>query len=391
MRAILIVLDSVGIGELPDANLYNDAGSNTLGNIKKVIKDMDLKNLNKIGLSSIDGGESLSDVKINNTTGSFCKLAELSKGKDTTVGHWEIAGVITEKPFPTYPNGFPKEILDKFEEKTGKKVIGNCVASGTEIIEKLGDQHVKTGDLILYTSADSVFQIAAHEDIVPIEKLYYYCNVAREILTGPHAVSRVIARPFVGTSGNYTRTKNRRDFSLKPSGKTMLNYIQEAGKEVAAVGKIEDIFSGEGVTQAVHIKNNMDGVDQTLNYMKTVKDGLIFTNLVDFDMVYGHRNDYVGYANALVDFDNRVPEIIDNLRDDDVLFITADHGCDPTTESTDHSREYIPLLIYGNNIKSGVNLGIRNTFSDIASTILEYLNVDGKVAGESFLKYILKN
>ncbi len=391
MRAILIVLDSVGIGELPDANLYNDAGSNTLGNIKKVIKDMDLKNLNKIGLSSIDGGESLSDVKINNTTGSFCKLAELSKGKDTTVGHWEIAGVITEKPFPTYPNGFPKEILDKFEEKTGKKVIGNCVASGTEIIEKLGDQHVKTGDLILYTSADSVFQIAAHEDIVPIEKLYYYCNVAREILTGPHAVSRVIARPFVGTSGNYTRTKNRRDFSLKPSGKTMLNYIQEAGKEVAAVGKIEDIFSGEGVTQAVHIKNNMDGVDQTLNYMKTVKDGLIFTNLVDFDMVYGHRNDYVGYANALVDFDNRVPELIDNLRDDDVLFITADHGCDPTTESTDHSREYIPLLIYGNNIKSGVNLGIRNTFSDIASTILEYLNVDGKVAGESFLKYILKN
>lgn len=389
-RAILIVLDSVGIGELPDAKNYGDEGSNTLINIKKAVPNMDLKNLNNMGLSSIIGGEQLSNTKIENPTASFGRLAETSKGKDTTVGHWEIAGIITEKQFPTYPNGFPQDIIEKFEKKVNRKVIGNCVASGTEILERLGKTHIETGDLILYTSADSVFQIAAHENVVSIDELYNICKIAREMLVDEHAVARVIARPFIGENGNYTRTKNRKDFSIKPHSKTMLNYIKEAGLEVAAVGKIEDIFEGEGITKAVHTASNMDGVDKTLDYMNTVNDGLIFTNLVDFDMLYGHRNDPIGYANALTDFDNRVNEIVSNLKDDDILFITADHGCDPTTSSTDHSREYIPLLVCGKNLKSGINLGTRETFADIAATIMEYLNVNGQIKGESFLDKILK-
>lgn len=389
-RAILIVLDSVGIGELPDAKNYGDEGSNTLINIKKAVPNMDLKNLVNMGLSNIIGGQQLSSLKIENPTASFGRLAEASKGKDTTVGHWEIAGIITDKQFPTYPNGFPKDIIDKFEKKVNRKVIGNCVASGTEILERLGEIHVQTGDLILYTSADSVFQIAAHESVVPINELYNICKIAREILVGEHAVARVIARPFIGNKGNYTRTKNRKDFSIKPHSKTMLNFIKEAGLEVAAVGKIEDIFEGEGITKAIHTANNMDGVDKTLEYMNSVDNGLIFTNLVDFDMVYGHRNDPIGYANALVDFDNRVNEIILNLRNDDILFITADHGCDPTTSSTDHSREYIPLLVYGQKIKPGIDLGTRETFADIAATIMEYLDVNGEIKGSSFLDKIKK-
>ncbi|MBE6012341.1 phosphopentomutase [Anaeropeptidivorans aminofermentans] len=383
-RVILVVIDSVGIGELPDAKNYGDEGSNTLLNIKRERPDMELKNMLSIGLSHIEGGKGLATGEYT-PEGAFGRLAESSKGKDTTTGHWEIAGIIIDNPFPTYPKGFPKEVIDEFEKLTGRKVIANCPASGTEIIERLGKEHMETGALIVYTSADSVFQIAAHEEIVPIEELYDICQKARDMLTGPHAVSRVIARPFLGSPGSFKRTSNRKDFSIEPIKDTMLDYIKASGLQVAAVGKIEDIFSGKGITQAVHTTSNMDGVDKTLDYMDTVENGLIFTNLVDFDMLYGHRNDVDGYAEALIAFDNRLPEIKAKLRPDDILMITADHGCDPTTESTDHSREYIPLLIYGDKVKAGTNIGTRKTFSDIGKTILDYLSVEGKLDGESFL------
>ncbi|SEF82806.1 phosphopentomutase [Caloramator fervidus] len=387
-RVVLIVMDSVGIGELPDAHLYNDQGSDTIGNISKVLGGLHLPNMQKLGLGNIDGIKGIEAVE--EPEGCFGRSLEMSKGKDTTTGHWEIAGLILDKPFPTYPNGFPKELIEEFERRIGTKVLGNKPASGTAIIQELGDEHVRTGYPIVYTSADSVFQIAAHEEVIPLEKLYEMCKIAREMLVGDHAVGRVIARPFIGTSGNYKRTANRRDFALKPFRKTLLNYIQESGMDVCAVGKIEDIYDGYGITKAVHTKNNMDGVDKTLEYMKMDTKGLIFTNLVDFDMVYGHRNDVEGYAKALIEFDNRIPEIIDNLKDDDVLIITADHGCDPTTESTDHSREYIPILIYGKQIKKGVNLGTRKTFADIGKTIAEMLNIKADIYGESFAKEILK-
>ncbi|MDR2898885.1 MAG: phosphopentomutase [Clostridiales bacterium] len=390
MRDIIIVLDSVGIGELPDAMDYGDLGSNTLLNIKKALPSLNLPNMLNMGLSNIDGLSSLSDGKTYNPTGAFARLGEKSKGKDTTTGHWEIAGLITRNPFPTYPNGFPDEIIEAFKEKTGREVLGNCTASGTEIIQRLGDEHVKTGALIVYTSADSVFQIAAHEDVVPVSELYRICGIARDMLTGEHAVSRVIARPFVGESGHYTRTTNRHDFSLKPTGKTMLDYISQSKKGVYGVGKIYDIFCGVGVDETVHIENNMDGVNKTLEFMSKVKEGLIFTNLVDFDMVFGHRNDVSGYAKALEEFDGRLPEIISKLKDDDILYITADHGCDPTTVSTDHSREYVPLLVYGKAVKPGVNLGTRDSFSDIAATVTAHLDVKGdiEVEGKSFLREI---
>ncbi|GHV41667.1 phosphopentomutase [Clostridia bacterium] len=388
-RAIIIVLDSVGIGELPDAADYGDTGSNTLVNIKRAVPSMKLPNMCGLGLASINGAGELSDTPINSPTGAFGKLAEISKGKDTTTGHWEIAGVPLHAALPTYPNGFPIEIIEKFDKITGRRSIGNTTASGTEIIERLGDEHVRTGYPIVYTSADSVFQIALHEELFPVEEQYEICRKTREMLTFPHNVARVIARPFVGSNGKYTRTKNRRDFSLTPPKDTILDFIKAAGLPVAAVGKIEDIFAGRGVTEAVHIQDNMDGVDKTLDYMKTVENGLIFTNLVDFDMLFGHRNDYLGYANALMAFDNRLPEILSALREDDILFITADHGCDPTTESTDHSREYIPLLVYGNNVKRGHNLGVRASYADIGKTVLDYLGVSGDIYGASFLNEIL--
>lgn len=387
-RVALIVLDSVGIGALPDANEYNDEGSNTLGNIAKTLKGFELPNLEKLGLGHIEGVNEFN--KIENPIGSFGRSLEMSKGKDTTTGHWEISGIILEKAFPTYPNGFPMDVIEEFEKRIGRKTIGNKPASGTAIIEELGDEHVKTGYPIVYTSADSVFQIAAHEEVIPLEELYKMCQIARDLLQGEHGVGRVIARPFIGTTGSYKRTPNRRDFSLQPFRKTILNYIKDNGMDVCAVGKIEDIFGGYGVTKAVHTKNNMDGVDKTIEYLKEDTKGLIFTNLVDFDMQYGHRNDVEGYANALKDFDNRLPEIIENLKDDDVLIITADHGCDPTTPSTDHSREYIPILVYGKKIKSGVNLGTRRTYADIGKTIAEFLNIDADIAGDSFAKEILK-
>lgn len=386
-RVILIVLDSVGIGELPDAELYGDVGSDTIGNIAKIVGKFDLPNFEALGLGNIDNGNH--GIKTStNAIGNFGKCKERSSGKDTTTGHWEIGGVVLNKAFPTYPKGFPESIINEFERKIGTKTIANKVASGTEIIEELGDEHVKTGYPIIYTSADSVFQIAAHEDIIPIERLYEMCRIARNMLIDEHAVGRVIARPFIGESGKYKRTSNRRDFSLKPTGKTILDFISQSGMDVCAVGKIEDIYAGVGVTSAVHIKNNMDGVDKTLDYMKADNRGLIFTNLVDFDMLYGHRNDVLGYANALKEFDYRLPELLEALRPDDVLIITADHGCDPTTSSTDHSREHIPVLCYGEALKKNVNLGVRNSFGDIGKTVLDLLNVVGAIEGESFYKEI---
>ena len=350
-RVIIIVLDSVGIGELPDAQKYGDKGSNTLGNIAANMPGFSLPNLESLGLGNIDNIKGIKPAA--NPIGCYGRMAEKSAGKDTTTGHWEIAGIILDKPFPVYPQGFPPEIIDKFEKSTNTKIIGNFVASGTEIINMLGDEHVKTGYPIVYTSADSVFQIAAHEEIIPVQRLYEMCEIARNILTGEHAVGRVIARPFIGKSGQYKRTDRRRDFSLDPIGKTILDYLKETGYEVKAVGKIEDIFNKKGITDAVHIHDNMDGVDKTLQYMKEDFEGILFTNLVDFDMLYGHRNDIEGYAKALMEFDGRLTEILSYLKDDDILFITADHGCDPSTESTDHSREYVPLVAIRKEVKEG--------------------------------------
>ena len=388
-RAIIIVLDGVGIGELPDANKYNDVGSNTLMNIKKNIRDLKLKNLCRLGLGKIDG-ENLykNDFEDLDLIGSYGKCREESCGKDTTTGHWEISGLILKKAFPVYPNGFPEEIINKFEKAIGRKTLGNYPASGTKIINDLGDEHIKTGSPIIYTSADSVFQIAAHEKIINLDELYKICKIAREILVGEHAVGRVIARPFVGENKNYVRTKNRKDFSLEPIKKTLLDYVKESGLEVAAVGKIEDIFCNRGITLKVHTHENSEGIDETINYLKKDFAGLIFTNLVDYDMLYGHRNDVSGFARALKYFDDRLPEIFDCMKEDDLLFVTADHGCDPTTKSTDHSREYIPLLIYKKNIKK-VNLHTRNTYADIAKTIADYLNIKAEIAGTSFLNEIL--
>jgi phosphopentomutase len=387
-RVILIVLDSVGAGELPDASLYGDEGSNTIGNISKAIGGISLPNMEKLGYGLIDGVEGIN--KCDKPNGAFGKCSEMSVGKDTVTGHWEISGVILKKPLKTYPNGFPKDIIEEFESKIGRKILGNVVASGTQIIQELGDEHVKTGFPIIYTSADSVFQIAAHEDVIPLEKLYDMCRIAREMLVGDRTVGRIIARPFIGKDGNYTRTSNRRDFAIDPYEKTMLQCLKEANLSVQAVGKIEDIFNGKGITQAVHIKNNMDGVDKTIEFMKENKKGLIFTNLVDFDMLYGHRNDVQGYANALIDFDKRLPEIMSNMNENDVMIITADHGCDPTTPSTDHSREYIPVLVYGNQIVKNKNLGTRNSFADIGKTILQLLSVENDIHGVSFAHEILK-
>ncbi|MDQ2086198.1 phosphopentomutase [Herbivorax sp. ANBcel31] len=387
-RAVIIVLDSLGVGELPDAYKYTDEGSNTLGNIAKTVKNFFIPNLANIGLGNIDAITGIDFC--DKPSGCFGKMAEKSPGKDTTTGHWELSGIILDRPFPVYPDGFPKEIINEFEESIKVSTLANYPASGTEIINRLGDEHVKTGYPIVYTSADSVFQIAAHEDVIPVERLYEMCSIARRMLQGKHGVGRVIARPFVGISGNYVRTKRRKDFSLDPVNKTILDYACEKGYHVMAVGKIEDIFNNRGITHSKHTSNNMDGVDRTIEFIKSQSEGIIFTNLVDFDMVYGHRNDALGYAKALEEFDARVPEILKELKEEDILIITADHGCDPTTKSTDHSREYVPLLVYGKNIKNNVNLKTRSSFSDVAATIAEYLQIESDICGKSFLKDILK-
>ena len=340
----------------------------------------------KLGLGNIENIKGVE--KCDSPIGCYARFEEASNGKDTTVGHWEMSGVVSEIALPTYPNGFPKDIIEKFEKLTGRKVIGNKPSSGTDILDELGEEQMKTGNAIVYTSADSVFQIAAHEEIIHLEELYKMCEIAREMLTGEHGVARVIARPYVGEPGNFTRTSNRRDFSLIPPYDTVLNKIKNGGLDVIGVGKIEDIFCGEGITEAIHTKDNMDGVDKTLKYMQKDNKGLIFTNLVDFDMKWGHRNDFKAYAKGLEEFDFRLKEILDEMKDSDVLFITADHGCDPTMPGTDHSREHVPFLAYGKNLKENVNLGTRKSFADMGQTIADILKVEKIQNGESFLKEI---
>ncbi len=380
----MIVLDSVGCGEMPDSADFGDAGSNTLKSISRS-PAFKADNMIKLGLSNIDGVDYLG--KNEKPLAAVARLAEKSKGKDTTTGHWEIAGLISETAMPTYPDGFPAEILDEFSKQTGRGVICNKPYSGTAVIADYGDEHVRTGDLIVYTSADSVFQIAAHEEIVPLETLYEYCRIARKILVGEHGVGRVIARPFVGASGNYTRTANRHDFSLEPPRATMLDVLKDNGFDTYAVGKISDIFAGVGVSEAQFTHSNTEGMEVTLNAADKDFHGLCFVNLVDFDMLYGHRNNIDGYAAAYAEFDAWLPKFIDKMHDGDILMITADHGCDPATESTDHSREHVPLVVYGKKVKP-VNLGTRRGFSDISATICDIFGVEGDLAGESFADII---
>ena len=385
-RVFLIVLDSVGIGEMPDADEYGDAGSNTIAAAASS-PSFSMPNMQKLGFFNIDGVDCREGSAA--PAGAFARLTERSKGKDTTIGHWEIAGLVSEQPLPTFPDGFPKELLDEFEKETGRKVLCNKPYSGTEVIKDFGEEHRKTGFPIVYTSADSVFQIAAHEEIVPIEELYRYCEIARRLCTGKFGVGRVIARPFEGEYP-FSRTSRRHDYSLEPPKATMLNYISGAGKEVLAVGKINDIFAGSGVTDMVRTVSNADGIDKTLSWMERDFNGICFTNLVDYDMLYGHRNDVEGYAKALTSFDERLPQILAALKEEDILMITADHGCDPSTPSTDHSREYTPLVIAGAPVKAGINLGTRASFADIAASVLEYLEVPGETAGKSFMNEVLK-
>lgn len=383
-RVFLIVLDSLGIGEMPDAAFFGDEGSNTLKSISES-RNFNTPNLLSLGLGLTDGVDYLEKKK---PLGAYGRLKEASNGKDTTVGHWEIAGLISDEPLPTYPEGFPKEIINEFEKQTGRKVLCNKPYSGTKVIEDYGKEHIETGALIVYTSADSVFQIAAHEDCVPVEKLYEYCKIARNILRGKHGVGRVIARPFTGEHP-YTRTSNRHDFSIEPHSQTLLDALYNVGKQVISVGKIADIFANRGITESNPTKDNADGMAKTTALLNKDFEGLAFINLVDFDSKYGHRNDTDGYALALSEFDKWLPSFISMLKEDDCLFITADHGCDPKTLSTDHSREYIPLLIYGKNIQN-VNLGTLSTFADIGKTVADLMDVPFEGAGESFKEKILK-
>lgn len=382
-RAFLIVLDSLGIGEMPDAALWNDEGSHTLNAIKKS-SEFSCPNLTKMGLFNIDGLSGGTDSPRT----CYARMKELSRGKDTTIGHWEIAGIYSPNPLPTYPEGFPKSVIDEFEKRTGRGVLCNRPYSGTDVIRDFGKEHLKSGKLIVYTSADSVFQIAAHEDLIPVEELYKYCEIAREILTGEHGVGRIIARPFAGEYP-FTRTPRRHDYSLQPPAQTMPDILKEKGLDVISVGKIYDIFAGRGFTESHPTTNNEAGMDKALEIAKRDFCGLCFVNLVDFDMVYGHRNDVDGYARALTAFDRRLDELLKLLKADDLLIITADHGCDPSTPSTDHSRECTPMLAYGDKLKKGKNLGTRESFADIGATVLEWFGVptDG-IYGTSFLKEI---
>lgn len=386
-RVNLIVLDSVGCGDAPDAGAYGDEGSNTLGNIARVVGGLKLPHLGALGLGNLTGIQGVPPVE--RARGAFGRMTEQSAGKDTTTGHWELAGIILDKPFPLYPNGFPQELMDEFEARIGRGWLGNYPASGTEIIKDLGEAHLKTGKVIVYTSGDSVFQVAAHEEVVPLAELYRICRIARELLSGEHAVGRVIARPFSGEPGHFTRTEHRQDFSLEPPGDTILDVIKAAGQEVMGVGKIEDIFAHRGLTRSNHTGNNMAGVEAIIEFCHTKTTGLIFANLVDFDALYGHRNNPRGYADALEAFDRRLPEIEAAMRPTDVTIITADHGNDPTTPSTDHSRERVPVLVLGQAVKPNVNLGARATFADVSATIAEVLEVEWTGPGRSFAGEIL--
>lgn len=381
---IVIILDGVGVGELPDAELYGDKGSNTLGNISKALGQINLPTLQKLGLGNIIPINGVEPVV--KPVASYGKMAEVSKGKDSTTGHWEISGLKVEFNFDYFPNGFPDEIINKFIELTGVKgVLGNKAASGTEIINELGDEHIKTGFPIVYTSADSVFQIAAHEEHFGLENLYRICEITRnQILIPPLVVGRVIARPFVGENGNYTRTTNRKDYSLEPPSRTVLDYLQQNGINTIAIGKINDLFNHRGINVSEYTKSNAEGMKTLLEYVSMVSSSFVFVNLVDFDVYYGHRNDAKGFYEALKEFDDFVPLLLNKLGENDRLIITADHGNDPTTPSTDHSREYVPLLYYGKN-KRANNLGTRNTFADVGKTVAEYFKVNTDLFGESFL------
>lgn len=383
-RVFLIVMDSMGIGAMPDAAFWHDEGSNTLGAIR-VHPSFACPHLTRLGLFRIDG---VGGGGAEMPTASYARMAEASMGKDTTIGHWEIAGLISPNPFPTYPNGFPSALIRRFESLTGRRVLCNRPYSGTDVIRDYGDEHCQTGALIVYTSADSVFQIAAHEEIVPLDELYRDCEIARSLLVGEHAVGRVIARPFTGNAP-YTRTANRHDFSLQPPGETMLDCLAASGKQVISVGKIYDIFAGRTFTESHRISGNTEGMKITCQIAERDFEGLCFVNLVDFDMIYGHRNDIAGYAAAMTAFDGQLGELLPRLRHDDLLILTADHGCDPSTPSTDHSREYTPMLIFGDTVRPGINLGTRDTFADISATVLEALGVpQGHTAGKSFLPII---
>ena len=388
-RVIIMVLDGFGIGEAPDAKKYGDEGSNTLAGIYNNAS-LNIPNMQKLGLYNIDGvdvGE-----KTKKTIGAYGRAQEQADGKNSPVGHWEMSGYTKHPGFTTYPNAFPKKLVDEFIEKTGVKgILCNEVGSGTEILKRFGEEHIRTGYPIIYTSADSVFQIAAHEDVIPVEKLYEICNITRKILDNPeYNIGTVIARPFIGDKAeNFTRTYNRKDYESSTFGRTMLDVIYENNKDVIAIGKIEDLFSGRSITKAIHTSGNTDGMEKTINEIEQDTEGLIFTNLVDTDMLYGHRNDIQGYARALEYFDSKLPEIMNKLKDTDMLIVTADHGNDPSTPSTDHSREYIPILIYGKHIKENVNLGTRRTFADISATILDILNMQRLENGESFKQDIM--
>lgn len=386
-RVFLIVLDSFGIGEAPDAAKFDDVGCNTLRSITSS-KEYNTPLMKEMGLFNIDGVDYMEGVE--KTAGAYARLSEQSAGKDTTIGHWEIAGIISKNPLPTYPDGFPQDLLERFSELTGRGILCNKPYSGTDVIRDYGKEHMETGKLIVYTSADSVFQIAAHEEIVPVEELYRYCEIARKLLTGEHGVGRVIARPFIGTEGNFTRTPRRHDYSLMPPEATMMDALLQNGYATYGVGKIYDIFAGKGIEHTTRILNNIDGMEKTIALQEEDFNGLCFVNLVDFDMVYGHRNDIDGYAKAATKFDEQLKTFLSRMKDEDIVMITADHGCDPGFKGTDHSREYVPFLAYGKDIKENVNLGTRNSFADIAATIQDIFEIEQITAGNSFKDAIMK-
>lgn len=386
-RAVVVVFDGMGIGELPDAGEYGDLGSDTLDNLARAAGGIALPNLASLGLGLIEGVDMVE--KVESPLGSFGRMKEASPGKDTATGHWEMSGIILEKPFSTYPAGFPAEMMERFEKTTGYGCLGGKPASGTGIIDEFGDEHMRTRKLIVYTSADSVFQIAAHEEVIPVDELYRVCEAARELLN-EYNICRVIARPFSGKPGYFKRTERRRDYAVDPPGRTVLEKIKDRGFPVIGIGKIGDIFAHRGLTEEVHTRDDGDGIDKTIEAVKAIREGLVFTNLVDLDTQYGHRNDAAGYANALKAIDARLPGILGLLTDKDILFITADHGCDPTTPSTDHSREYVPLLVYGKGLKGGVSLGTRKSLSDLGQTLARVFHTGDLKSGTSFLELLVK-
>lgn len=388
-RVIWIVLDSVGMGALPDAKDFGDEGANTIGHICAAEGGVHMPHMCQMGYGNIDG--MIGMQPIDEPIGVYARAMEQSKGKDTTIGHWEMSGIYTPQAFPTYPNGFPEEIMQEFLKQTGLKgYLGNKVASGTAVIDELGEEHLKTGFPIIYTSADSVFQIAAHEEVISVERLYEICEIARKILTGKHNVARVIARPFEGNKGDFKRTARRRDFSRLPDCNNVLCHLKEASYEVKAVGKISDIFAGQGVTEGKHTTSNHNGMEVTVDYMNNTSEGLIYTNLVEFDMDFGHRRDAKGYKKALEEFDQDLPMVLSHMKEEDLLIITADHGCDPTYKGTDHTREYVPVICYSKQMKRGINMGTRQTFADIAATINEIFDLKPLDFGNSFLDEINK-